>query len=252
MKSPKHAPSSTARYRWLVALAALVVLAPAGIAVAVYSARTAAPGTDRPESAGPWAGESPRFPVSPSLRPTERPTPSATASRRPSQAPSASHGPTRPRTPGGPGRWWRPAPGTTWQWHIVGEVREPFADVTMYDIDLTDAVPRDMTVRVPGFGAVRWPKGRNAGVVDRLHAAGKVVICYLDTGAYETYEPDAALFPGRAGFSGSDSASDVIGNDTGWDGEYWLDIRRSQWHRFAPIMWARFDLAKAIGCDGVE
>jgi Glycoside-hydrolase family GH114 len=44
----------------------------------------------------------------------------------------------------------------------------------------------------------------------------------------------------------------VIGRTTGWDEEYWLDIRPAQWHRFAPIMWARFDLARSIGCDGVE
>jgi hypothetical protein len=105
---------------------------------------------------------------------------------------------------------------------------------------------------VAGFGSVTWPKGANAGIVDRLHAAGKIAICYLDTGAWESYEPDAKLFPGKPGWSSGDPATDVIGNSSGWDNEYWLDIRPAQRSRFASIMWARFDLAKAIGCDGVE
>ncbi len=31
-----------------------------------------------------------------------------------------------------------------------------------------------------------------------------------------------------------------------------MDIRAGSWSRFAPIIWARFGLAHAIGCDGVE
>jgi hypothetical protein len=88
--------------------------------------------------------------------------------------------------------------------------------------------------------------------VGQLHAAGKIVICYLDTGAWESYEPDATLFPGKPGWKKGDPATDVILRGTGWDGENWLDIRRSQWTRFAPVIWARLDLAKSIGCDGVE
>lgn len=147
---------------------------------------------------------------------------------------------------------WTPSPGTTWQWQIVDPVTEPFLPVDMYDIDLQDAVPAATTVDVPGFGSVRWPAGDNAGVIDRLHAAGKTVICYLDTGAWERYRPDAALFPGTPGWKAGDPLTDVILRNTGWAGENWLDIRPAQWSRFAPIMWARLDLAAQIGCDGVE
>ena len=147
---------------------------------------------------------------------------------------------------------WTPSPDTTWQWQIVGEVREPFLPVDMYDIDLQDAVPAATTITVPGFGTVRYPAGENAGVIDRLHAAGKTVICYLDSGAWERYRPDAALFPGTPGWKSGDPASDVILRNTGWAGENWLDIRPAQWSKFAPIIWARFDLAAQIGCDGVE
>jgi len=135
---------------------------------------------------------------------------------------------------------WEPSPGTTWQWQIVGRIAG-LEDVDMYDVDLTDAVPRRLQLRVRGFGAVTWPRGSNAGIVDRLHDAGIVAVCYLDSGAWEAYEPDARLFP-----------DGVIGNSTGWSGERWLDIRRRSRSRFAPIIWARFAVARRIGCDGVE
>lgn len=135
---------------------------------------------------------------------------------------------------------WAPGPGTTWQWQIVGRIGE-LRDVDAYDVDLTDAVPRATEVPVPGIGRARWPQGINAGIVDRLHAAGAVAICYLDSGAWESYEPDAKLFPGS-----------VIGRTTGWSGERWLDLRPSARRRFAAIIWARFELAARIGCDAVE
>ena len=135
---------------------------------------------------------------------------------------------------------WTPAPGTTWQWQIVGRVGR-LRDVQMYDVDLQDAVPAARRVGVRGIGSARWPRGVNAGVIGRLHSRGKIAICYLDSGAWESYRPDAKLFP-----------DSVIGRSTGWSGERWLDIRRSAWKRFAPIIWARLRLARSIGCDGVE
>lgn len=113
--------------------------------------------------------------------------------------------------------------------------------VQMYDIDLYDAQPAASSYRVSGFGAVRVDKGVNAGVIDALHAQGIKVICYVDSGAWEDYRPDAPLFPHR-----------VIGNSTGWSGERWLDLRRSGWPAFEPLIAARFDLAARSHCDGVE
>lgn len=135
---------------------------------------------------------------------------------------------------------WEPPPGTSWQWQIVGPIGQ-LEDVDMYDVDLTDAVPQRQRMRVPGFGRVTWPRGSNAGIIERLHDRGIVAVCYLDSGAWEAYEPDADLFP-----------KGVIGNTTGWSGERWLDIRPRSRSRFAPIIWARFRLARRIGCDGVE
>ncbi len=135
---------------------------------------------------------------------------------------------------------WKPAPGASWQWQIVGRIG-PLRNVQMYDIDLQDAVPSRRSVRVRSLGSARWPKGVNAGIIQRLHSRGMIAICYLDSGAWESYRPDAKLFP-----------RSVIGHSTGWSGERWLDIRRSAWKRFAPIIWARLRLARSIGCDGVE
>ncbi|MBA2298707.1 MAG: endo alpha-1,4 polygalactosaminidase [Actinobacteria bacterium] len=119
---------------------------------------------------------------------------------------------------------WQPARTTTWQWQITGRVHES-VKAQMFDIDLFDARPGEI----------------NAGIVGRLHARRVKVVCYVDTGAWESYRPDAHLFP-----------RSVIGNGTGWDGERWLDIRHAAWPKFAHLVWRRLHLAKRHGCDGVE
>jgi hypothetical protein len=110
----------------------------------------------------------------------------------------------------------------------------------MFDIDEQDAVPSSQVV-TSTLGSSTWAAGQNRTVIPALHAKGKIVICYLSTGAWEDFRPDASLFP-----------SSVLGKSDGWAGERWLDIRRAAWPKFAPILWARLDLAKKIGCDGVE
>lgn len=144
-----------------------------------------------------------------------------------------------------PARVWRPRPGTTWQWQLTGTV-DPALPVQVHDIDLFDASAGGSYV-VPGFGTVTVPRGPNAGVVDRLHAAGRIVVCYVDTGAWESYRPDAALFP-RSVIGAQTYAS----TGAEWPGERWLDLRRRSWPRFEPLIAARFDLARRTGCDGVE
>jgi hypothetical protein len=90
---------------------------------------------------------------------------------------------------------WVPEPGATWQWQITGVVDESL-DVDMYDVDLFDAAPAGLEIGA-GSGVFTEP-GPNAGVIERLHARGIVVICYVDTGSWEEYRPDAALFPEAA------------------------------------------------------
>ncbi len=150
----------------------------------------------------------------------------------------------RPSVPSGR-HVWRPRPGATWQWQITGTV-DPGLPVQVYDIDLFDAQSGG-SYAVPGFGRVTVPRGDNAGIVQRLHAGGKVVVCYLDTGAWESYRPDQALFP-----SAVIGAQSYASTGTAWAGEHWLDIRRASWSRFEPLIAARLDLARRTGCDGVE
>ena len=116
-----------------------------------------------------------------------------------------------------PAAIWQPTPGTSWQWQLTGKIDTSF-NVQMYDIDLFDT-----------------PKS----TIDTLHGQGRVVICYFSAGSWEDWRPDAADFP------------DVVkGNNNGWPGEKWLDIRNIA--ALSPIMQARLDLAVDKGCDGVE
>lgn len=115
-----------------------------------------------------------------------------------------------------PGRW-RPKPGLAWQWQLSGRL-DPTVDVPVYDID--------------GFD---HPKS----AVTDLHRRGRKVICYLSTGAWEDFRPDAGHFPKA-----------VLGRGNGWDGERWLDIRRTD--VLGPLMAKRMDMCREKGFDAVE
>ena len=118
---------------------------------------------------------------------------------------------------GGPAVW-SPTTGTTWQWQLKGTIDQTVS-AQMFDLDLFDA-PED--------------------VVASLHAAGHPVVCYANAGVFESWRPDAAMFPAA-----------VKGNaDPGWQGEQWLDIR--QWSVLKPILEGRMDLCRSKGFDGIE
>jgi hypothetical protein len=69
---------------------------------------------------------------------------------------------------------------------------------------------------------------------------GRHVVCYLDVGSWESYRPDADLFP-----------RSVIGRVyEGFPDERWLDIRR--FHLFAKPLERRFDICARKGFDAVE
>ncbi|MFB7451462.1 endo alpha-1,4 polygalactosaminidase [Streptomyces sp. NPDC056194] len=112
---------------------------------------------------------------------------------------------------------WRPAPGLTWQWQLSGTL-DPAVDVPVYDID--------------GFD-------HPASTVADLHRRGRKVICYVSTGAWEKFRPDAGSFPAA-----------VLGQGNGWPGERWLDIRRTD--VLGPIMAKRLDMCRDKGFDAVE
>ncbi|CAM5365101.1 endo alpha-1,4 polygalactosaminidase [Streptomyces griseomycini] len=118
---------------------------------------------------------------------------------------------------GADGPRWRPRPGTDWQWQLSGRL-DTSVDVPVYDID--------------GFDHSRE-------TVARLHRDGRKVICYLSTGAWEDFRPDAGDFP-----------ESVIGRGNGWEGERWLDVRRTD--VLEPIMAERLDMCRDKGFDAVE
>ncbi len=114
--------------------------------------------------------------------------------------------------------WYKPEPGTTWQWQLNGEINTNY-DVDMYDIDLAET-PQN--------------------IIDELHLKGKKVICYFSAGSWEEFRDDAKDFP-----------EEVLGETLeGWEDEKWLDV--SNYQEFAPIMEARLDMAVQKECDGVE
>ncbi|MFE1233254.1 endo alpha-1,4 polygalactosaminidase [Streptomyces sp. NPDC058745] len=134
-------------------------------------------------------------------------------------APEGPDSPDGARGSGGPARSgrWLPKPGLAWQWQLSGRL-DPAVDVPVYDID--------------GFD-------HPAATVADLHRRGRKVICYLSTGAWEEFRPDAARFP-----------ASLLGLGNGWEGERWLDIRRTD--VLGPLMAARLDMCRAKGFDAVE
>ncbi|PRH76255.1 endo alpha-1,4 polygalactosaminidase [Streptomyces solincola] len=112
---------------------------------------------------------------------------------------------------------WRPKPGLAWQWQLSGTL-DASVDVPVYDID--------------GFD-------HPAATVAGLRAAGRRVICYLSTGAWEEWRPDAAEFP-----------EELLGKGNGWPGERWLDIRRTD--VLEPLMAERIEMCRSKGFDAVE
>ncbi|MEY9990777.1 hypothetical protein ABIE67_002809 [Streptomyces sp. V4I8] len=115
------------------------------------------------------------------------------------------------------GHRWQPRPGTAWQWQLSGRL-DTSVDVPVYDID--------------GFD-------HSKATVAALHRDGRKVICYLSTGAWEDWRPDAGKFP-----------RSVLGKGNGWEGERWLDIRRVD--VLEPLMAARVDMCRDKGFDAVE
>ena len=122
-----------------------------------------------------------------------------------------------PTSSAGAAAAWVPKVGETWQIQFSGTI-DTSVSAAVYDIDGYD---------------------NSSAVVASLHAKGRHVLCYTDTGTWENWRPDANQFP-----------ASVLGAGNGWAGEQWLDIR--QLRTLGPIMAARFDACKAKGFDGID
>lgn len=77
-----------------------------------------------------------------------------------------------------------------------------------------------------------------AATIQSLKTAGHTVLCNFSAGAYETGRPDSALF-----------APGDIGNRLPSSNDRWLDTRSAA---VRSLMYARLDLARSKGCDGVD
>ncbi|MCY0943905.1 endo alpha-1,4 polygalactosaminidase [Streptomyces antarcticus] len=116
-----------------------------------------------------------------------------------------------------PGERWQPRPGVGWQWQLTGKL-DTSVNAPVYDVD--------------GFTTT-------ARQVSALKKAGRKTICYLSTGAWEDFRPDADAFP-----------EELLGQGNGWEGERWLDVRRLD--ALEPLMAKRFDMCRDKGFDAVE
>lgn len=132
--------------------------------------------------------------------------------------------------------WWRPSAASPLplHWNLGGKI-DPNNPKHVGERSLDGKVlPRPAVLDIDG-------EYNSAATVATLHGRGQRVICYIDAGVWESYRPDAARFP-----------KSVIGKkDHGWDGSYWLDIRRLD--ILLPIMEDRIrDWCAAKGFDAVE
>lgn len=114
---------------------------------------------------------------------------------------------------------WEATPTTApWQWQLQGKI-DTSVPACVFDVD--------------GFETPQ-------ATVAALQRSGRVAVCYLDVGSWESYRPDAKRFP-----------RSVIGRRyEGFPDERWLDI--AHFHRFAPILARRFRLCAHKGFDAVE
>jgi len=117
------------------------------------------------------------------------------------------------------GGHWQPAPRTAaWQWQLQGKL-DPGVAASVYDVD--------------GFETTK-------AEVAALHRRGRIAICYLDVGSWESFRPDAGRFP-----------KSVRGNRyAGFPNERWLDV--SRFHLFAKPLEARISICARKGFDAVE
>ncbi|KAI8472527.1 MAG: endo alpha-1,4 polygalactosaminidase precursor [Monoraphidium minutum] len=117
--------------------------------------------------------------------------------------------------------WWRPRLGYKFQYTL----KFPF--------DMAKHVkPGVQVYLIDGFD-------NTAETVAAMHGAGLLPVCYFSAGSYEDWRTDKGEF----------NASDYMNALSGWDGEYWIDVRSANVKR---IMRARMEMCKAKGFVAVD
>jgi hypothetical protein len=114
-------------------------------------------------------------------------------------------------------------PGTSWDWQIGGTPDPSVLDGAtgsqkMLDVDM---------------------ESTDANQIAGIKSQGIVVVCYIETGSWESYRSDATQFP-----------SSALGNTlNGYPDERYLDINNS---KVESLIEARIQGAANKGCDGIE
>ena len=206
----------------------------------------------RRESCDTYIETGPNLVFAPLIAHTDGPAPDPTSST-PTAVTPTSVPPTATRTVTPTGGIWKPDLNTSWHW-LIGHALDltNAKDMGLVDPDGNPlSAPAPVVYDIDGFYNGQDPncnirdkagicvQGENDAVA-QLHSMGKKVICYIDVGVYEDYRPDAYKFP-----------ASVIGSpDVGWNGSWWLDIRRTD--ILGPIMQARMKMCKDKGFDAIE
>jgi hypothetical protein len=152
---------------------------------------------------------------------------------------------------------WTPAPGDAKNWDI--QLHAPIdtsTQRTMYVLDLFAVVPAPVLLYYNDGNPLTVPAGSQAGAIAALHATTPptMVICAIETGALELTRPDAGKFPGNEHALTTcppAAPSGAIGKALTAPDECALDITAAGVDAWKAVMFKRFDLAKAIGCDGI-
>lgn len=116
-----------------------------------------------------------------------------------------------------PRDFWRPQLGDTYQLQLTSTLATHF-EADIFEVDLFDTSYKQ---------------------IKSLKLSGRRVICYIAGGSAEKWRPDFSKF--RL----TDLGRPVIGHGE----EYWLNTNTTNVRK---VILARFDLASAKGCDGVD
>jgi hypothetical protein len=138
---------------------------------------------------------------------------------------------------------WQPKVGSPFQIILASPVQiGPLVDTSTRDTTSKGGASMGLKVpllpdRVDIFDVDLWDNPTDT--VERMHAAGKKVICYFSAGTSEDWRPDFNQF----------SATDMGANLPLWRGERWLDVRsKTVWN----VMQKRIELASKRGCDAID
>lgn len=130
--------------------------------------------------------------------------------------------------------WWHPGPVQSWQWQLTWPVNTGKA-VQVYDIDYD--------------GSGQGTQAQVTADVAALHARGVKVICYTETGSWESYRPDASAY----------AATWLGANLNGYPDERYVKLGALFDGTTGPtgltlrqVLDARFAQCAAEGFDGVE